>query len=648
MTSTRRTSASTGLGELWAAMGLIVMLAVVALGPWLCLTMAAKIDGAPMPPKNPIATDVALWSTHTVHWTGTATAVAVIAGSTVTVLVSGIVWGLVSAGSRRVDIDSQIRFLARPRHLRKFLAKGVRAKATRLGVPGHLSPGLPLGRSLPGRKQLWTSWEDMLLLIAGPRTNKTTAYVIPMSLAAPGALIATSNKRDVLDATRGARAGVGSVYVLDPTDVAQEEPTWWWNPLSYVRDEVRAEKMASQLAASGDASGLDDYWDKAAKRLVGYLLLAAAIDDRPITQVYAWITRPTDLEPYRLLEAGGYHAQAADLYSLHALPPKQREGVYDPARGWLGFLRISSITRWITPPSDPTWREFVPEDFVQSSDTLYLLSREGIGSAGPVVAALTVAVLDAAEEHATRSAGGRMSVPLVVLLDEAANICRVDRLDSYYSFFGSMGIIIVTILQSWAQGEERWGQYGIKKLWSSSNVKVYGGTVDDDAFLRAVSTLTGPHDEVVTSESTHRDGRSRSRAVQQRTILTEADLRGMPAGRALVFASGTPAFLIEPQAWFKKKGDQHAIIESSIQNARDRQAVANAMRPVRRGPARPRQAGAPPVVVAEHDTTVPIPASEIGQPDRVAAWTIDAPTADGTLHDPLAADPETWRVEAER
>ena len=114
------------------------------------------------------------------------------------------------------------------------------------------------------------------------------------------------------------------------------------------------------------------------------------------------------------------------------------------------------------------------------------------------------------------------------MLDEAANICRFRNLASYYSHFGSRGIVVLTILQNWAQGEEVWGKAGMEILWSAANIKIYGG-VDDDQFLRRLSDLIGSYDRVMTSESHSRgNGRQRSRSVQERTILTIAELRELP------------------------------------------------------------------------------------------------------------------------
>src|SRR5690625_7240410 len=90
----------------------------------------------------------------------------------------------------------------------------------------------------------------MVAVIAGPRMNKTTATVIPAICAAPGAVLTTSNKRDVVDGTRALRRDVGKVWVFDPQQIAQEHPTWWWNPLSYVTDDVQAAKLAEHFAAA--------------------------------------------------------------------------------------------------------------------------------------------------------------------------------------------------------------------------------------------------------------------------------------------------------------------------------------------------------------------------------------------------------------
>jgi len=421
---------------------------------------------------------------------------------------------------------------------------------------------------------LHTSWEDMVILVAGPRTQKTTAYAVPALLAAPGAALATSNKRDLYDTTCTLRAQHGRLWLFDPQAVAAPSstatgPGWWWNPLTYiaptdpatgraarlgsglvVASESRADRLAAQLVTSARPVGarVDAYFDTEAENLISLLLLAAACGDQPLTCVYSWLTSLDD-DATDVLRSNGFALQAQALFALTRLPDKQREGVYGTARSLLSWLRNRDVHPWIT--SDPTRPAFDPVAFAGSTDTLYPLSKEGVGSVGPLVAALTMAVLDALEDQATRSPGGRLVVPFVGVLDEAANICRIRHLDAYYSHFGSRGIILLTILQSWAQGAEAWGDKGIEKLWSSANARVYGGGVDDPAFLRRLSDLIGTAERLHRTASVGQGRRTITRTTQDKPILTPAELRELPQGRAVVFASGTPAVLTHPIPWWE-------------------------------------------------------------------------------------------------
>ncbi|MEJ7831575.1 MAG: TraM recognition domain-containing protein [Nocardioides sp.] len=563
-----------------AAIGGLLVTAAATI--WISLHGAAAIAGDPAPARNPAALLVDLAQGRT-SWSTWASVLAV--GAVAAVSAPLVLW-LVSRGRRRGSVDGAARFMATGADLAGLSAKGARRKAAQLGAVVD-TPGVPVGEAVRTRQRLWSSWEDMVVLIAGPRTMKTTAYAIPAALAAPGALLVTSNKRDVVDATRGPRSERGRVWIFDPEHVTGEPATWWWNPLTYiaahdpatglarrdpatglaVADEARAEKLAAQFVASSIPAGArqDAYFDGEAENLIALLLLAAACGDHPITTVYRWLATPADESPIDLLGEHRFDLHESSLYALAHLPDKQREGVYGTARARMGWLRNRALSEWVTPPANPAAGEASPQlhpaELAGSADTLYALSRKDEGSAAPLVAALTLAVLDALEERATASPGGRLMVPFLAVLDEAANICRLRNLDSYYSHFGSRGIIMLTILQNWAQGEDVWGPKGMEKLWSAANVKIYGGGVDDDRFLKRISDLVGPYDRVMRSDSHSRSGRSRSRSLHERPILTVAQLRELN-GRGVLFASGTRPSLIRPQPWFEDR--DAARIRASI------------------------------------------------------------------------------------
>ncbi|MFG2573338.1 type IV secretory system conjugative DNA transfer family protein [Streptomyces sp. NPDC048481] len=547
----------------------VVVVLVVGAGAWFAAKVGAGYADAPAPPSNPLSFLVeVIKGDYT--WPGSA-ASAVAAGEAVLAGVLGLVAHRVRERFRnRPEVDGAARHLAKGEELGRLTMKGAAATAERLGVRSR-TPGVFIGRSVKGRQPLFGSYEDMHVDIWGPRTGKTTRRAIPAILDGPGAVLVTSNKRDIVDATRGPRTARGPVWVFDPQQVAQEEPSWWWNPLSYVTDVARARKMADHFAGgSRDAdASTDAFFDPAGQDLLANLLLAAACAKAPITQIYTWLSNPRDDTPERILRGAGHAMSADGLSGVINAPDKQRSGIYGVAQQMASCLVNPEVNRWVTPPDDPYAGEFDPHAFVRSGGTLYSMSREGRDSAGPLVTALTVAVVEAAEEYATTQRGGRLPLPLVGVLDEAANVCRWRNLPDLYSHYGSRGIILMTILQSWAQGIEVWGERGMEKLWSAANVRVYGGGVSDTRFLGDLSELAGEYDlrEYQTSRESEFGGWSGNRAISESTrrerVLHVSDLGAMPPGRALVLASGTKPVLVETVPWWE--GAYAAEVRASLQ-----------------------------------------------------------------------------------
>lgn len=532
----------------------IIFLAVVLVGGsglyfslYLGHSIAGSVDAVP---SNPIDLIVAFASGE-VAWPGTPGWL-VLAGLFVVAIALTIAgfWVYRQLTRGRSRVDNAANYMGRGKDIEALSKKHVRTTARRLGVEG--SDGVPIGRAVNGGQPLYGSWEDMHVDIWGPRTGKTTSRAVPAILDAPGAVIVTSNKRDVVDATRDVRAERGQVWVFDPQQITLEEPTWWWDPLSYVTDEVKAAKLAEHFSAGSAAPGAktDAYFTPAGEDLLAGLLYAAALDRRPITDVYAWITRPTNDEPARILRAHGVTLLADQVAGVISAPEKQRGGVYGTAQQMASCLTNRQISAWITRQGGTDARPMLDvHEFVRSGGTLYSLSKEGKGTAGPLVTALTVALVEAAEELAAQSPGGRLTTPLVGVLDEAANVCRWRELPSLYSHYGSRGIVLMTILQSWSQGVDVWGESGMKKLWSASNVKVYGGGVAERAFLEDLSHMIGDFDRVASSTSYGRGHRSVSQQLHRERILDVSDLGAIPKGRAIVLASGSRPTMIRTQPW---------------------------------------------------------------------------------------------------
>ena len=561
-TSNRRRDPGAPTGETIALLVFVLAALIGGGGVYAAVKLGHQLDGTGGTlPSDPFAVVIGLL-TGKVAWPASGTWIVAAAGALILGLATLIVYAWVTGRRQSSRVDRAATVMGSGRDIEPLSRRNAAAAAARWSVEKRskkpdAAVGVPIGRTVRGGQPLYGSWEDMHLDIWGPRTGKTTSRAVPAILEAPGAVLVTSNKRDVVDATRNVRSLVGPVWVFDPQGITLEEPTWWWNPLSYVTDEVRAAKLAEHFASGSRQQGsrADAYFDNAGQDLLAGMLLAAALDGRPITDVYVWLTRPTDEMPVEILRRHGYPLIERQVAGVIGAPEKQRGGVYGTAQQMAACLTNRQVARWVTPANGgyDSRPQFDPAQFVRGqegrSGTLYSLSKEGRGTAGPLVTALTVAVVEAAEELAAKSAHGRLSVPLLGVLDEAANVCRWRELPNLYSHYGSRGIVLMTILQSWSQGVDVWGESGMNKLFSASNVFVYGGGVREERFLESLSRIVGDYDRLSTSTSTGRGQRTTSRQLVRNRILDVDELAALPKGRAIVLASGARPTLIRTQPW---------------------------------------------------------------------------------------------------
>ncbi|MFE7742391.1 type IV secretory system conjugative DNA transfer family protein [Nocardia sp. NPDC057455] len=541
---------------------------------WLALHLGNMLAGSPQKvPFNPIAIAADL-ARGRLQWPGAATVIVLL------VVLSVVAYLVIRKelqkrrSKGRLPVDDKADVMGNGGAISMLTEAGVREKAEQLGVRlGYDdAPGVPIGVGVADGVMLYGSYEDLHLDIWGPRQGKSTSRVIPAILTAIGPVLATSNKRDVVDATRDVRESKGSpTFVFDPQGVAGEETTWFWDPLSWVdakREgcEMRAARLAGHFADGDDGSDskTDAFFDPEAEDLLAGLFLAAAVGDRngsrPIVQVWEWVTNPQDTEPIELLRAARHHYTASGLSSQYNTDPRTRSGIFGTAKKMIRCLKLSNVHPWITRGGDR--REFDELEFLENNGTLYSLSLEGRGSAAPLVSALTEAVVDVAMRKASQSAGGRLAIPMLAVLDEAANVVRWKDLPKQYSHFGSRGIVVMTVLQSWAQGARCWGESGMNALWSAANIKVLGSGVDDTKFLQERSDVLGDYDAISQSVSESKGGKSYSRSLGSSKTFSVNGLATLPRGRAILFPSGAPPVLIRTVPWWE--GDYAADVKKSI------------------------------------------------------------------------------------
>jgi type IV secretory pathway TraG/TraD family ATPase VirD4 len=467
--------------------------------------------------------------------------------------------GWVLLSRRRAVPGDPVAALAGSPQMSALAGPAVARRAARLrpslrGVPARSIAdgdiGLVLGElTRPGGTgaTLYTSWEDTVVAIMAPRSGKTTVLAIPSVLSAPGPVVATSNKADVWAATAAIRlSDTGQVWLFDPQKITHQPQAWWWNLLLGLHTVEEADRLAGHFVLTVADDKKRDLWGPAAQDLLAALFLAAASSGGSLHDVGQWLAEPAVPTPIELLSAAGFGAMATSLRGAQNGATETRDGIYQTARTAARCLSDPDIMAWVTPCPLPS---LDPVQFAVGCGTLYLLSKSR-SAAAPLIAALTDTVMRAAEQRAERE-GGRLDPPLTVVLDEAANICRIADLPDLYSHLGSRGITPVTILQSYEQGATVWGEHGMAALWGAATIKIIGAGIDSPRLTRDLTTLVGQHDVAVRSVS-YSDGKaSESVSLRRQDILEPAAIRAIPPGTALLLATGIRPALITLRPWYK-------------------------------------------------------------------------------------------------
>ncbi|HMD46329.1 MAG TPA: type IV secretory system conjugative DNA transfer family protein [Acidimicrobiales bacterium] len=366
------------------------------------------------------------------------------------------------------------------------------------GSTRNVGNGIYLGFGAGG--WAWAEPERSTLVLGPSRSGKTSSLVIPNVLAAPGAVVSTSTKPDVLDATVGARATCGAVLVFDPSGTVEVPPgalKVGWSPVVTSQDWDVALSVASAMVQSshpvhgaGGSQKIETHWSERASALLAPLLHAAALDDVPMRGVLSWVDRHNGSEALTILSqrVGEHHLATDVLAGILTTDGRELSGIWSTASGALAAYRSEAALASTEPPY------LDAAAFCRGAHTLYICAAgRHQRLAAPLVVGIVSDVRDAAYDRARQ---GVADPPVLLALDEVANIAPLPDLPALVSEGAGQGLLTLACLQDLSQGRHRWGPEAASFLSLFGTTVVLPGIADRDT-LRALSELAGDH-EVLT------------------------------------------------------------------------------------------------------------------------------------------------------
>jgi type IV secretion system protein VirD4 len=447
------------------------------------------------------------------------------------------------------------RVLSRPRGVTRAAHLAKRGELAQLRIryaqPGRVTLGVHHGRLIAAEKRA-------SVLVVGPsQSGKTSGLVVPALLEWDGPALATSVKSDVVHDTHAARAGRGEVLVFDPTGCSGL-PHTPWSPLAASRTWEGARRTAARLLNVGEAgparSADEAFWRPAGARFLAPLLLAAAYGELTMREVLAWIATVEETEPAELLGAcrdpGAVPALDA-LESVWAADPRFRSSLVQTVATALDAWQEPHVVAATFGDSRIT-----PYWLLSGANTLYLIApADDQRRLRGLFCALLADVIAGAFRRATRI-GKPIDPPLLLALDEAANIAPLPNLDEIASTGPGQGVQLLTVLQNLSQAADRWGSERAETILANHRARLFCPGIADRATLGYLRETLG--EEEIPRHSTQRNGlsRSASRTYSKdfKVLAAPQRIRQSPPDTALLVYGRLPPAWLRLRPWYRDRG----------------------------------------------------------------------------------------------
>jgi len=423
---------------------------------------------------------------------------------------------------------------ARPADLGALAVRG------RTGAP-------PTGRLVVGtvgRRRLAAERAQSVLVFGPTQSHKTSGFAVPAILGWDGPVVAASVKGDLLDDTVGHRSTQGAVHCFDPSGVTGR-PASAWSPLPASRTWPGARRAAATLAEVGRthtgqmADG--DFWYATAARMLAPLLFAAATSGRDMADVVHWVETGEEVEVVALLRAAGVPEAVDTATSAFTKEERQRSSV------------VTTVETLLEPFAGAAPRgapELDAGALLAGRDTLYLCApAHDQRRLTPLFVGVLRDVLDRAFDRVARTRRP-LDPPLLVVLDEAANIAPVPDLDALAATAAGHGVQLVTVWHDLAQITARYGPRATTVV-NNHRAKLFLSGISDPSTLDYASHLIG--DEELHLDATTaggRNGPSTTRSPTMRRLAPPDALRRVPPGSGVLVYRDLPPARITLRPWF--------------------------------------------------------------------------------------------------
>jgi len=460
-----------------------------------------------------------------------------------------------------------------------------------------LENGLIVGK-VPGKKQVLiiprtTSIDNRNVYVVGSSgSGKGQSYVIPNLLNnRDETIVVTDPKGELYRETAQIKREQGyHVYQIDFIGFKQDG----YNLLDYVLDDQDAQSVSVTIAKNSTKDGKEDFFmERAQKMLAGLIVYCkteipnASMKD--VIDTFNDQVAPDENEFREWVDdtLGPDHPAYQLLKGLTTLGGNTRASVTSSFSSQVSIFTLNKISK-MTRTSDFNFR-----DLQDHKSVLYVkLPLDD----NPFMA-LTSVFFDQlisqfykmADEH-----NGKLKIPTIFLLDEFANIGKIEKYGRVLATCRGLGLSMNTIVQDNGQIEAMYGKEMARSILSNHDTLLFLRSKDMET-IKYFSQLAGETTAKIQTGSTSQSGgfmsgkssasSSQSEQYVKRPLIPEGDLSNIAKDTSYLFVSGMFPMKLE-KAWqsevfgnYVEQFTQNDQTESTDQ-VRDSQLAASPEEPL--------------------------------------------------------------------
>lgn len=443
------------------------------------------------------------------------------------------------------------------------------AKASKTGYGNakktlDIPSGYILGR-VPNKKKLLVMTDDTdidnqhMLVIGSSGASKSQSFVIPNLInVRDKSIIVTDPKGELYNMTAQLKADQGyNVYQVDFVSFMQSR----YNPLTYVETDLQAQTVANTIISNfeGDSGGDNAFFKNNATNMLASLIIYVKTEYPPekanmgtLVDVYTEYVQDEEIFEEWYSSIPKEHPAKKMLASILDLKGNTRASVTSTLNNGLSIFKLNKVQH-MTAESD-----FNFEDFVDEKAILYVkLSMEN-DTFNPITSVFFSQMIDVLYDIAKRSKGETLPRKVLLLLDEFANIGKLNNYSKVMSTSRSLGLILCTIIQNKAQLEKQsmYGREEAREIMYNHDVKIFlrADQADSDTtrwVSEAIGNTTVKYGKKGMTKSEKSVSRSDNPEHLKRALMTPEEVGRLKKNQSIVMISGHDPIFAEKAFQFK-------------------------------------------------------------------------------------------------